>query len=87
MSDSKLDANAKTLDIVCGQENAGQSLYFTMAQENECLRVRIAELERALIDARHNGLIYWSPQTVSGAVARAAMIARIDAILNKKDNP
>jgi hypothetical protein len=34
-----------------------------------------------LRDARDNGLIYWEPNTVRGAVAKSAMLARIDRIL------
>jgi hypothetical protein len=57
------------------------------ATEIERLRAHVAELEGALRDARHNGLIYWEPQTTRGAVGRAAMMARIDVILNKKAKP
>ncbi len=53
--------------------------------ENERLRARVGELTDALIDARHNGLIYWSPMTERGAVERAAMMSRIDKVLNKEE--
>jgi hypothetical protein len=53
--------------------------------ENERLRSRVGELTDALIDARHNGLIYWSPMTERGAVERAAMMSRIDKVLNKEE--
>lgn len=55
--------------------------------ENERLRSRVGELTDALIDARHNGLIYWSPMTERGAVERAAMMSRIDKVLNKEAKP
>jgi len=51
------------------------------------LRARVEELTDALIDARHNGLIYWNPMTERGAVERAAMMARIDKVLNKEAKP
>jgi hypothetical protein len=57
------------------------------AAEIERLRARVAELECVLRDARHNGLIYWEPQTTRGAVQRAAMMARIDFVLNKEAKP
>ena len=55
--------------------------------EIERLRARVADLECVLRDARHNGLIYWEPQTTRGAVQRAAMMARIDFVLNKEAQP
>jgi|APGre2960657404_1045060.scaffolds.fasta_scaffold49589_2 hypothetical protein len=51
------------------------------------LRARVGDLTDALIDARYNGLIYWSPMTERGAVERAAMMARIDKVLNKEAKP
>jgi hypothetical protein len=51
------------------------------------LRARVEVLEEMLIDARHNGLIYWSPMTERGAVERAKMMARIDKVLNKEAKP
>jgi hypothetical protein len=53
-------------------------------QEAERLRARVGDLTDALIDARCNGLIYWSPMTERGAVERAKMMARIDKVLNKE---
>jgi hypothetical protein len=58
-----------------------------MAQEIARLRARVEELTDALIDARHNGLIYWSPMTERGAVEQATMMARIDAVLIKEAKP
>jgi hypothetical protein len=55
--------------------------------EIERLRARVAELECVLRDARHNGLIYWEPQTTRGAVQRANMMSRIDIVLNKEAKP
>jgi len=42
---------------------------------------QIERLEAALRDARHNGLIYWEPNTTRGHVAKAEMLARIDTML------
>jgi len=56
-------------------------------QEAARLRARVAELECVLRDARHNGLIYWEPQTTRGAVQRANMMSRIDIVLNKEAKP
>jgi hypothetical protein len=47
----------------------------------------VAVLECVLRDARHNGLIYWEPQTTRGAVQRANMMSRIDIVLNKEAQP
>jgi hypothetical protein len=55
-----------------------------IAVEIARLKTRVAELECVLRDARRNGLIYWEPQTTRGAVQRAAMMARIDFVLNKE---
>jgi hypothetical protein len=60
---------------------------FDAAAEIERLRARVEVLECALRDARHNGLIYWEPQTTRGAVERAAMMARIDIVLNLEAQP
>ena len=57
------------------------------AEEIERLRARVAVLECVLREARHNGLIYWEPQTSRGAVERAAMMARIDIVLNLEAQP
>jgi hypothetical protein len=54
--------------------------------EIERLRARVEDLERALIDARQNGLIYWNPPAC-GVAGKLAMIARIDAVLNKEAKP
>lgn len=51
------------------------------------LRARVGELTDALIDARFNGLIYWSPMTERGAVERAKMMARIDSVIIKEAKP
>ena len=48
------------------------------------LKRRVEELTFALLDARANGLIYWEPQTVRGHREKAAMLARIDALLSAK---
>jgi len=40
-----------------------------------------------LADARHNGLIYWSPNTERGHVAKAQMLARIDTALSTLPPP
>jgi hypothetical protein len=56
------------------------------AEEIERLRARVEDLERALIDARQNGLIYWNPPAC-GVAGKLAMIARIDAVLNKEAKP
>jgi hypothetical protein len=55
--------------------------------EIERLRARVEVLEYVLRDARHNGLIYWEPQTTRGAVQRANMMSRIDFVLNKGAQP
>lgn len=47
----------------------------------------IAELLATLKDARDNGLIYWEPNTERGHVAKALMLARIDAALAKATTP
>ena len=61
-----------------------QARLLGMSGEREAkLLARVEELTDALIDARHNGLIYWNPMTARGAVGRAAMMARIDKVLNK----
>jgi hypothetical protein len=57
------------------------------AEEIERLRARVEVLECVLRDARHNGLIYWEPQTTRGAVQRANMMSRIDIVLNKEAQP
>jgi len=57
------------------------------AEEILCLRFRVMELTDALIDARHNGLIYWRPMTERGVVEQATMMARIDKVLNKEAKP
>jgi hypothetical protein len=62
-------------------------LEWKAADEIERLRARVEELTDALIDARHNGLIYWSPMTERGAVEQAKMMARIDKVLNKEAKP
>jgi hypothetical protein len=58
-----------------------------IAVETARLKDRVAELECVLRDARHNGLIYWEPQTTHGAVQRANMMSRIDIVLNKEAKP
>jgi hypothetical protein len=62
-------------------------LFGEAAEEIERLRARVGDLTDALIDARCNGLIYWSPMTERGAVERAKMMARIDKVLNKEVKP
>lgn len=77
-------------EMMMGEQAYQSTLFVTAADhdaEIERLRAHVAELEGALRDARHNGLIYWEPQTTRGAVGRAAMMARIDVILNKKAKP
>jgi len=65
-----------------------QARLLGMSGEREAkLLARVEELTDALIDARHNGLIYWNPMTARGAVGRAAMMARIDKVLNKEAKP
>jgi len=65
-----------------------QARLLGMSGEREAkLLARVEELTDALIDARHNGLIYWNPMTERGAVERAAMMARIDKVLNKEAKP
>ena len=49
------------------------------------LKRRVEELRLALLDARTNGLIYWEPQTVRGHTEKAAMLARIDALLSARE--
>jgi hypothetical protein len=61
--------------------------FINMRDEIERLRARVEDLTDALIDARFNGLIYWSPMTERGAVERAKMMARIDKVLNKEVKP
>jgi hypothetical protein len=76
------------VDVLRDSENAGPSAAeMKMAQEITRLRASVEVLEETLIDARHNGLIYWSPMTERGAVERAAMMARIDKVLNKEAKP
>jgi hypothetical protein len=60
---------------------------FDARNEIERLRARVADLECVLREARHNGLIYWEPQTTRGAVQRANMMSRIDIVLNKEAQP
>jgi hypothetical protein len=55
--------------------------------DNQRLRARVEVLEEMLIDARHNGLIYWRPMTERGVVEQATMMARIDKVLNKDAKP
>jgi hypothetical protein len=63
-----------------------KEILFGAAAEIERLRARVEDLERALIDARQNGLIYWNPPAC-GVAGKLAMIARIDAVLNKEAKP
>lgn len=63
------------------------ALHGEAADEIERLRARVEVLEETLIDARHNGLIYWNPITERGAVERATMMSRIDKVLNKEAKP
>jgi sialic acid synthase SpsE len=49
----------------------------------ELATARAETAEAALRDARENGLIYWEPNTTRGATAKAAMLARIDRVLNE----
>jgi hypothetical protein len=70
--------------MICPQSHEDRA--FLLA-EIERLRARVGDLTDALIDARFNGLIYWSPMTERGAVERAKMMARIDTVLNKEVKP
>jgi len=63
------------------------ALHHDAAEEILCLRLRVMELTDALIDARHNGLIYWRPMTERGVVEQATMMSRIDKVLNKEAKP
>jgi hypothetical protein len=56
----------------------------TLAAETISLRERVKELEAHLKDAADNGLIYWEPQTKSGAANKATMLARIDRALKRE---
>lgn len=53
------------------------------AAEDECrmLSEQVRALAEALSDARNNGLIYWEPQTARGAINKALMLNRLDALL------
>jgi hypothetical protein len=42
-----------------------------------------AELVTMLTEVRDAGLIYWEPQTERGYQSKCAMIARVDAVLQK----
>ena len=44
-------------------------------------------LAELLHEVRDSGLIYWEPQTTRGAMAKADMIARIDAALSPVSRP
>jgi hypothetical protein len=58
-----------------------------IAVEIARLKGRVAELKGVLIDARYQGLIYWEPLTARETEKHAAMMARIDAVLNKEVKP
>ncbi len=49
------------------------------------LRTQLAEHKALLREARDKGLIYWEPNTERGYIAKAQMIARIDAALGQED--
>jgi len=85
--DALIPRNADGTPLAWVARSVSTEILAGAATEIERLRAHVAELEGALRDARHNGLIYWEPQTTRGAVGRAAMMARIDVILNKKAKP
>jgi hypothetical protein len=90
MSDDILtELKADWMECACyeGSLAVDREVIDRAAAEIERLRARVAELECVLRDARHNGLIYWEPQTSRGAVERAAMMARIDIVLNLEAQP
>ena len=43
------------------------------------LEAENARLKDMLYEVRHNGLVYWEPNTLRGAAAKAKMLAEIDA--------
>ncbi len=49
----------------------------------DTLASALAEAVTLLTDVRHNGLIYWEPQSQKGAEQKALMSARLDAFLAK----
>lgn len=72
--DNIMGANAGTVVALCDAVDA---------QADE-----IARLRAALEEARHKGLIYWEPNTERGHVAKALMLARIDALIGEtSDGP
>jgi hypothetical protein len=91
MSDKIKRVTPREIAEMLVNEQAYADTRFVLAEEHEAeierLRARVAELECVLRDARHNGLIYWEPQTSRGAVERAAMMARIDIVLNLEAQP
>ena len=88
MSDTIKRVTPREIAEMLINEQAYQSTLFVAAADHDAeierLRSRVAELECALRDARHNGLIYWEPQTTRGVRKRAEMIARIDIVLSRE---
>lgn len=87
MSDIYKEFGVDVFRDCCSENEGPTATEMKMAQEIKRLRARVGELTDALIDARCNGLIYWSPMTERGAVERAKMMARIDKVLNKEAKP
>jgi hypothetical protein len=80
-----IGADGSTLAVVTNGDTV--VAFLNMRDEIERLRARVAVLESALRDARENGKTYWRPMTVPDAAGKAAMIARIDAVLKTEATP
>ena len=75
------NAKLKSTDMAVAMTEMG------LRDEITRLRNRVMELTDALIDARHNGLIYWRPITERGVVEQTKMMSRIDAVIIKGAKP
>lgn len=74
---------------IAERDSAGEALQAVIRRfeaeraSADTLASALAEAVTLLTDVRHNGLIYWEPQSQKGAERKALMSARIDAFLAK----
>jgi hypothetical protein len=54
-------------------------------RQRETAQEQLGDIRALLWEARHNGLIYWEPQTARGHEMKALMLAKIDKMMEKPD--
>lgn len=71
------------VEALTGAMNLGAAAMKSHRADLADAESRLAKCQDALREARDGGLIYWEPRSGHGVVAKAEMLARIDAALGE----